>query len=480
MFYTRITAKVLLYFSLLVTAFIFSACGGGSSHNNLGASTTSGTTGSQGTPPGGTTTTSGGTGTTGSGTAGSTGSGTTSGSGTTTGSGSGGSTGSGGTGSGTGGGTGAQPSQVTFTQSHYKPSGLDIAAFPDVPGNDLVVTFDNGVNILVNHGDGTFGDTHASFATGPNPVRIAIGDINGDGRPDIVTANHGNNTITVLYGQGGTFFSNAQTITVGPANARTNAVAIGDFDGDGHNDIAVTSDNVKGYFIVRNGGNNFFPVTFVAFQSNVLGDFAHHVAAGDINGDGLIDLALLSTNNAGHNGFFVSVVEIINHTPKGSLFFSFEDKTLEVGTASSITLTDIDGNGTADYLLPYFANSPQAPQGITWIFNFPDGTRDKNGFVVADQGTTVGTRAVSGDLNSDGQNDIALILFGDRFAVPDKITYVLGKGNRTFTDRTDVSIGGRQGPQALISAKLNNDQFSDLATTNTESETVDVLLTQLK
>src|SRR2546430_15883261 len=92
-FYTRITAKVLLYFSLFVTAFTFSACGGGS-HNNADTGTTSGTTGSQGTPPG--TTTSGGTGTTGSGTGGSTGSATTSGSGTTTGSGTGGSTGSGG------------------------------------------------------------------------------------------------------------------------------------------------------------------------------------------------------------------------------------------------------------------------------------------------------------------------------------------------------------------------------------------------
>jgi hypothetical protein len=58
------------------------------------------------------------------------------------------------------------------------------------------------VSVLLGRGDGRFG-TQARFAVGSYPTSVAAGDVNGDGRPDLVTANDANNDVSVLLGRGG-------------------------------------------------------------------------------------------------------------------------------------------------------------------------------------------------------------------------------------------------------------------------------------
>jgi hypothetical protein len=95
-----------------------------------------------------------------------------------------------------------------------------------------------GVTVLLGDGKGGFVLMPGSpFPTGAGPSRLAIGDIDGDGRPDIVVANYLSGSVTVLRGHKGTFLPSA-TIPVG---GHPSGIALGDINGDGKADIVVAN-----------------------------------------------------------------------------------------------------------------------------------------------------------------------------------------------------------------------------------------------
>ena len=67
---------------------------------------------------------------------------------------------------------------------------------------------------------------------------MAVGDVNGDGKPDLVVANDGSNTVSVLLGNGNGTFQAQQTFATG---TEPNSVAVGDLTGDGKPDIVVAN-----------------------------------------------------------------------------------------------------------------------------------------------------------------------------------------------------------------------------------------------
>src|SRR3989442_222466 len=87
------------------------------------------------------------------------------------------------------------------------------------------------------NGDGTFTRRAAVYVT--NPQSLAVGDLNGDGRPDLAVANPMDNTVSVLLGNGDGTFQAAPTYDIACCRARS--VAVGDFNGDGRPDLAVAS-----------------------------------------------------------------------------------------------------------------------------------------------------------------------------------------------------------------------------------------------
>jgi hypothetical protein len=166
-----------------------------------------------------------------------------------------------------------------------------------------------GVGILVGTGNGGFTPAPGSpYPAGTTPQGLAVGDLNGDGRQDIAVANHASNNVSVLLGSGsnGTVgflpaVGSPLPVSNGPATANGPAsVAIGDVTGDGKPDIATANDNSNNSSVfVGNGVGRFVHMTGSPFSTGMspLG-----VAVGDLDGDGRADVAVA---NRGSNNVTV-------------------------------------------------------------------------------------------------------------------------------------------------------------------------------
>jgi hypothetical protein len=198
--------------------------------------------------------------------------------------------------------------------------------------------FQSDVAVSLGTGTGTF-SASSYFTVGDSPRSVAVGDVNGDGKLDLVTANGGD--VSVLLGNGTGSFAAAQNYAAGSGSF--NSVALADFNGDGKLDIVVT--NAGGVSVLLGLGEGTFspPVSAPAGSSPV------GVAVGDFNGDGRPDLAVA---NYGSNNISL----LINDgswpiptppTPQvTSLVVSGFPSSTTAGTAGSFTITAKYANGT--------------------------------------------------------------------------------------------------------------------------------------
>src|SRR5262249_32069002 len=123
---------------------------------------------------------------------------------------------------------------------------------------------------------------------------VAAADIYGNGKLDLVTANFNNSTLSILKNTssapGSISFSLASTISL-PSTAKPMALAIGDFNNDGQPDIAVASIDSSGDIYVLLNQNGSFPSANRILIPGL--SSAIDVTAGDFNGDGNADLAVV-------------------------------------------------------------------------------------------------------------------------------------------------------------------------------------------
>jgi hypothetical protein len=191
---------------------------------------------------------------------------------------------------------------------HLMVSSPYALAVADVNGDGnpdlLVQQYGQSGNLFVylGRGDGTFRMNRA-YTIGHFPIALAVGDLNGDGKLDVVVASSNSDRkapgyITVFSGNGdGTFTRNGQY----SAGRSPWGVAIGDLNGDGHPDIVVSSDNAYNVndpntlFVLLNDGNGSFTNAGV-YQT---GTESLHTSIADLNHDGKPDLVVASAFNQG-------------------------------------------------------------------------------------------------------------------------------------------------------------------------------------
>ena len=161
-------------------------------------------------------------------------------------------------------------------------------------GRRDVIAANSGSNMVsrwLGNGDATFG-TRADFAVGLAPKSVSVADLNADGRADLVTSNQDASTVSVLLGNGTGGFAAAVHYPAAP-NSHENAIA--DFNGDGRPDLIVVGWGGPVASILLGTGTG----TFGARTNFTVGARPHSVVARDFNGDGRMDAAVanIDSNN---------------------------------------------------------------------------------------------------------------------------------------------------------------------------------------
>jgi Ca2+-binding RTX toxin-like protein len=225
------------------------------------------------------------------------------------------------------------------------PISLDPSDFNGDGHVDLAVANNSSadLSVLLGAGDGTFG-APTNYPVGPTcpdrtliaPAGVVVGFFNADAIPDVAVANHGCNNVSILVGKGDGTFGAATDVGVGDG---PEAVATGDFDRDGNLDLVVPNagPDADGASILLGRGDG----TFTGAPNVPAGPNPDAVAVGDFDGDGISDLAF--ADDSGFSGD----VSIVLGNGDGTFAQPLTDYT--VGSSStSVAVGDFNDDAVLD------------------------------------------------------------------------------------------------------------------------------------
>ena len=355
------------------------------------------------------------------------------------------------------------------------PIGLVAADFNQDGDMDLAVAdhSTDKVDVFFGDGEGSFSAGPVLSLSAP-PVAIITGDFNGDGKPDIAvacTAAAGQSTTSVdvfLNTGDGTFgLGQITTVETGATPGEPVGLAAGDFNADGKLDLAVTEYSTQSIAILFGNGNGTFetPVTYSANQ------YPTAIAAGDFNDDGYPDLAVANTSVnvlAGdkNDGTATNEVSLLLDDSTGDFSVGANLQiNSTTGTPDSVATANLTGATTPGLLV---GNT----DGTVTVF-----TNSSGSFATSAQpGVGGGTTAVApGDFNLDGDTDFVSANGGNALGnSSNTVTVVPGIGSGMVSEAQVLGTG--VGPADVVVADFNNDGKPDIATANEGDGTVSILL----
>ncbi len=311
------------------------------------------------------------------------------------------------------------------------------------------------------------------FTTGANPYNIAIGDLDGDGKPDLVVANYGSNTISVFRNT-----STGGSITAASFAAKVDfttgngpfGIAIGDLDGDGKPDLAVTNGGIGSASLsVFRNTSTAGSITTASFAAKV--DFATGtsplgVAIGDLDGDGKPDIVVA-------NGVSYTVSVFRNTSTAGSITTASFAAKVDFATGNrpeDVTIGDLDGDGKPDLVVANaFSNS------VSVFRNTSTGSITPGSFAAkVDFNTGVNPYNIAiGDLDGDGKPDLVMANSLDNTVSVLRNTSTTGSiTTASFAAKVDFATGS--GPGVVAIGDLDGDGKLDIAVANSGNNTVSV------
>jgi hypothetical protein len=340
--------------------------------------------------------------------------------------------------------TGANPQAVAF--GHFRNEGTTV----DVVVANSGSSGGNSISVLLGNGDGTF-QPQAVYATDTAPEGIAVGDFNGDGYADIAVTNSGSNTVSIFLNKGdgtGTFLPKIDTST----GKQPQGVAVGDFNGDGNLDLAVTNatDGTVGVLLGKGNGS------FAAQVAYTTGFNPWSIAVGcvhaKLSGCTVMDLVVANKNNN-------NVISVLLGNGDGT--FKSQLQSVTGNTPVSVVLEDFNGDGYLDVAVADQAGNAVSVMLGTGTGSFP--THLEYPTAAFPTGVAVG------DFNHDGSLDLAVSAGNGN-----TVSVLWGQGDGTFAGQVNAGTGDI--PYSVVAADFNNDGTTDLLAANSGGTSISVIL----
>jgi hypothetical protein len=243
------------------------------------------------------------------------------------------------------------PQQGTDTRTAFTVADINGDGKADIvvandPNDGAFYGEKPSLSVFLNNGNGTFQNALTSYVLPNDADSLAVADFNGDRMPDIAAVSR-DGTVSVALNSGGGYFNVAQTYGFGffsPGGSTPYKVAVGDFNGDGFPDLVATATDYTGQGSVNVLLNNpVNPGTFGPAQTYDLGGPPTSVAVGDFNGDGKSDLVATAADSAGH-----ATVNVLLNKGDGSGAFGAAQTYALGGTATSVAVGDFNHDGKLD------------------------------------------------------------------------------------------------------------------------------------
>jgi hypothetical protein len=300
-----------------------------------------------------------------------------------------------------------------------------------------------GIEVLLGKGGGAF-EYSATYGVGATYGSHAVGDIDGDERPDIVAATNAGN-VAVLKNKGGGKFEAASYY---PAGTQTMSIALADLDQDGDVDVAVGNLESPELIILMNLGDGTFAD---GEEYDGPGDVAFRIAAGDLNGDHVPDLVSVGDNTVR-----------IALNPGNGVFAT--QSSVQVGdTLMCVALADFNRDGQLD-----IATTPVDSADASVLLNQGGGSFS----TVMSYAYSTNDGVIAPDMDGDGNPDLVFtgLYQGTAHVLLNRFP------DRKFSEF--ITVPGAQTANAVAAGDLDGDGLPDLVLSYPNENNIAVLLTR--
>jgi hypothetical protein len=308
------------------------------------------------------------------------------------------------------------------------------------------------------------GPDRINLAVGKGPGCIEVSDLNNDKIPDLIVTNEQDSSVTILLGKGGAQFAEAKGSPF-PAGHAVNDVAVGDFNCDGHPDLAFANHERKYLTVLLgNGEGSFSPAPGSPFAVGVI-PHPHGIATGDFNHDGRLDLVTDSWGNDQVEILFGD--RLVGFRIPGTFF--------KVGRHpyQRLRVADVNQDGNMDILTTNLEGD-----NVTVLLGNGKGMFDAAVGSPFPCGDSPFGFAI-GDMNGDGRPDLAIV--NSPASATDRkgtngLTVLYGDGTGKFTMMRGSPLAAGRIPNRVAIGDVNGDGINDVVVSDNDGNNIYLFL----